>query len=102
MRRGLRQKTRFLNLNYLTGIIQCLALATIDWHPKGAFLDFIYSNKSWMNLIGFEKVPTKGAVTKFRKRMGTDFNRFLGDLIAYIPNLTNLKNISIACALFII
>jgi hypothetical protein len=25
---------------------------------------------------GFEEVPTKGAVTKFRQRMGTDFNRF--------------------------
>jgi glycosyltransferase involved in cell wall biosynthesis len=26
-----------LDVNYLTGTIQCLALATIDLHPKGAF-----------------------------------------------------------------
>jgi hypothetical protein len=44
-------------------------------------LESLSSNKSWMKLIGFEKVPTKGAVTKFRKRMDTDFNRFFGDFI---------------------
>ena len=31
---------------------------------------------------GFEEVPTKGAVTKFRQRMGTDFNRFFNTLSA--------------------
>ncbi|NQE06452.1 hypothetical protein C5S32_11335 [ANME-1 cluster archaeon GoMg1] len=39
-------------------------------------LDFLSSNKSCMKLMGFEKVPTKGTVTKFRERMGADFNRF--------------------------
>jgi len=29
----------------------------------------------YMKRRGFEKVPTKGAVTMFRQRMGTDFNR---------------------------
>jgi zinc transporter ZupT len=43
-----RQKTKFLVVNYLIATIQCLALATIDLHPKGAFsftlsiLIFIY------------------------------------------------------------
>jgi len=40
-------------------------------------LDFLFSNKSFMKLMGLEKVPTKGAVTKFRERMSADFNRFL-------------------------
>ncbi|RJS81146.1 hypothetical protein CW713_06650 [Methanophagales archaeon] len=40
-------------------------------------LDFLSSNKSCMKLMGLEKVPTKWAVTKFRERMGADFNRFL-------------------------
>ena len=31
-------KTKFLDVNYPIGTIQCLALATIDLHPKGAFL----------------------------------------------------------------
>ena len=54
-------------------------------------LDFMTSNKSCMKQIGLENVPTKGAVTKFRKRMGTDFNRILGLLIAYIyPRLHEL------------
>lgn len=39
-------------------------------------LDFLSSNKPCMKLMGFEKVPTKGTVTKFRDRMGADFNRF--------------------------
>ena len=37
-------------------------------------LDFLTSNKSRMKQIGLETVPTKGAVTKFRQRMDTDFN----------------------------
>jgi len=54
-------------------------------------LDFLSSNKSRMKQIGLETVPTKGAVTKFRQRMGTDFNRILGLLIAYIyPRLHEL------------
>ena len=38
MRRGRRPKTKFLDVNYLIGTIQCLALSTIDLHPKDAFL----------------------------------------------------------------
>ncbi len=54
-------------------------------------LDFLTSNKSRMKQIGLETVPKKGAVTKFRQRMGTDFNRILGLLIAYIyPRLHEL------------
>ena len=37
MRRDHQQKTKFFDVNYLIGTIQCLALATIDLHPKGAF-----------------------------------------------------------------
>ena len=37
-----RQKTKFFDAKYLIGTIQCLALATIDLHPKGAFSIFIY------------------------------------------------------------
>ncbi len=33
-------------------------------------LDFLSSNKSCMKLMGLEKVPKKGTVTKFRERMG--------------------------------
>jgi len=40
-------------------------------------LDFLSSNKSYTKLTGLEHVPTKGTVTKFRERMGADFNRFL-------------------------
>jgi len=47
-------------------------------------LAFLSSNKSWMKRIGFEKVPAKGTVTKFRERMGCDFNRFFEDLISCI------------------
>ncbi len=49
-------------------------------------LDFFSSNKLYMELMGFEKAPTKGAVTKFRERMGGDFNRFFCDLIAISPD----------------
>jgi len=38
MRRGHQRKTKFLDANYLIGIIRCLAQATTDLHPQGAFL----------------------------------------------------------------
>jgi hypothetical protein len=56
-------------------------------------LDFLSSNKSCMKLIGFEKVPTKGTLTKFRDRMGADFNRFFGDLIAHITDCMNFEDL---------
>ncbi|MFV9676431.1 MAG: hypothetical protein ACNYVW_02090, partial [Methanosarcinales archaeon] len=56
-------------------------------------LDFLPSNKSCRGQIGLENVPTKGAVTKFRKRMGTDFNRILGLLIAYIHDCMNFDDL---------
>ncbi|MHC1574283.1 MAG: hypothetical protein ACXQTY_00545, partial [Candidatus Methanogasteraceae archaeon] len=37
-RRGHQRKTKFLDANYLIGIIRCLAQATTDLHPQGAFL----------------------------------------------------------------
>ena len=46
-----RQKTKFFDPKYQIGTIQCLALATIDLHPKGAFssilsiLIFIYKKE---------------------------------------------------------
>jgi uncharacterized protein with GYD domain len=56
-------------------------------------LDFLSSNKSCMKLMGLEKVPTKGTVTKFRGRMGADFNRFFGDLIAHITDCMNFEDL---------
>ena len=56
-------------------------------------LESLSSNKSCMKLIGFEKVPTKGAVTKFRKRMDADFNRFFGDLIDYTTDCMNFDDL---------
>ena len=46
-----------------------------------------------MKQIGFERVPTKGAVTKFRKRMDADFNRFFGDLIDYTTDCMNFDDL---------
>lgn len=51
------------------------------------------SNKSCMKLIGFEKGPTKGTVTKFRERMGADFNRFFADLIPYISDCMDFADL---------
>jgi len=56
-------------------------------------LDFLSSNKSWMKRIGFEHVPAKGTVTKFRERMGTDFNRFFGDLITHITDCIDFADL---------
>jgi hypothetical protein len=56
-------------------------------------LESLTYNKSWMKLIGFEKVPTKGAVTKFRKRMDTDFNRFFGDFIDYTTDCLDFDDL---------
>ena len=56
-------------------------------------LDFLSSNKSCMELMGLEKVPTKGTVTKFRERMGADFNRLFGDLIAHITDCMNFEDL---------
>lgn len=41
----------------------------------------------------FEHVPAKGTVTKFRERMGADFNRFFGDLIAYITDCMDFADL---------
>jgi len=38
-------------------------------------LGFLSTTKLYMKRRGFEEVPQKGAVTTFRQRMGTDFNR---------------------------
>ena len=38
MRRDHRRKLKFLDANYPIGTTQCLARATTDLHPKGAFL----------------------------------------------------------------
>ena len=38
MKRGHQKKKKVLEANYLTGNIPCLAIATINLHPKGAFL----------------------------------------------------------------
>nr|AAU83702.1 hypothetical protein GZ32G12_17 [uncultured archaeon GZfos32G12] len=43
--RDLQQETKFLDVNYLIGTIQCLALATIDLHPRGAFLTLLFIDK---------------------------------------------------------
>jgi|GEM_PF-996224 len=55
-------------------------------------LGFLSSNKSYMKLMGLEHVPTKGTATKFRERMGADFNRFFGDLIAHITYCMNFAD----------
>ena len=55
-------------------------------------LEFLSANKSCMKLMGFEKVPSKGTVTKFRMRMGTDFNRLFGNLTAYLSNCMNFED----------
>lgn len=36
-----------------------------------------------MKRLGFEHVPAKGTVTKFKERLGADFNLFFWDLIAH-------------------
>ena len=56
-------------------------------------LEFLSANKYCMKLIGFEQVPTKGTVTKFRTRMGADFNRLFGDLTAYINDSMNFEDL---------
>jgi hypothetical protein len=56
-------------------------------------LESLSSNRSCMKLIGFEKVPTKGAVTKFRKRMNADFNRFFGVFIDYTTGCMNFDDL---------
>lgn len=56
-------------------------------------LDFLSSDRSWMKRIGFEKVPAKGTVTKFRDRMGSDFNRFFGDLIDHVTGCADFGDI---------
>ena len=38
MKRAHRKKKKVLEANYLTGNIPCLSMATINLHPKGAFL----------------------------------------------------------------
>jgi len=38
MRRDHRRKLKFLDANYPIGTTQCLARATTDLHPEGAFL----------------------------------------------------------------
>ncbi|MEA1998317.1 MAG: hypothetical protein U9N61_03195, partial [Euryarchaeota archaeon] len=57
-------------------------------------LAFLSSDKSWMKRIGFEKVPAKGTVTKFRERMGCDFNRFFEELISCIIGNMDFGNIT--------
>ena len=42
MRRDHRRKLKFLDANYPIGTTQCLARATTDLHPKGAFLESSY------------------------------------------------------------
>lgn len=56
-------------------------------------LCFLSSNKLWMKKLGFEKVPAKGTVTKFRERMGADFNRIFGDLIAHITGCMDFADL---------
>ncbi len=56
-------------------------------------LEFLSSNKMWMNILGFETVPSKGAVTKFKDRMGDDFNIFFGDLINHITELIDFHDL---------
>ena len=56
-------------------------------------LESLSTNKSWMKLIDFEKVPTKGAVTKFRKRMDTDFNRVFDDFIDYTTDCLDFDDL---------
>jgi hypothetical protein len=55
MRRGHRPKTKFLDLNYLIETIQCLALATIDLHPKNAFLKPNHGDAHLKNLATIKK-----------------------------------------------
>jgi hypothetical protein len=56
-------------------------------------LEFFSSNKMWMNRMGLETVPSKGAVTKFRDRMGDDFNLFFGELINHITDLIDFHDL---------
>lgn len=56
-------------------------------------LEFLSSNKMWMNRLGFKTVPSKGSVTKFRDRMGDDFNLFFGELINHITELIDFQDL---------
>jgi hypothetical protein len=56
-------------------------------------LEFLSSNKMWMNRMGFETVPSKGTITKFQDRMGDDFNLFFGELINYITELLDFHDL---------
>lgn len=56
-------------------------------------LEFLSSNKMWMNRLGFNTVPTKGTITKFHDRMGDDFNHFFGELINHITELIDFQDL---------
>jgi len=56
-------------------------------------LEFLSSNKMWMNRLGFKTVPSKGTVTKFRDGMGTDFNLFFGEFIHHITELIDFQDL---------
>ena len=56
-------------------------------------LEFLSSNKMWMNRLGFETVPSKGAVTKFKDRMADDFNLFFSELINHITELIDFHDL---------
>ena len=48
MRRDHRRKLKFLDANYPIGTTQCLARATTDLHPKGAFLACLQAQNQYM------------------------------------------------------
>src|SRR3989337_2949778 len=56
-------------------------------------LEFLSSNKMWMNRLRFETVPSKGAVTKFKDRMADDFNLFFSELINHITELIDFHDL---------
>jgi len=65
MRRDHRRKLKFLDANYPIGTTQCLARATTDLHPKGAFL-------ALMAIDSISLVSQRHALSKIQKEMNTD------------------------------
>ena len=68
-----------------------IALCTLNVHDR---LLFLSNNPAWCRAIGFVNgVPSEATVSRFRARMGDDFDHVFADLVKYLVEMTEVEKV---------
>jgi hypothetical protein len=71
-----------------------LFIALCKFNVRDGLL-FLSNNPSWCRAIGFlNGVPSEATVSRFRARMGSDFDGAFADIVKYIVEMTEVEKVN--------